>query len=288
MSLTKSYLGVSEFIGRNMGVSEVIGRTIELRQNWSEDELQRVFRSAYTQIFGREGLNISESFASAEALLRNGSINVRQFVQMLAKSESYKERFFYCNSQVRFIELNYQHLLGRAIYDQTEVAYHVDMYASQGYDAEIDSYLYSLEYDNAFGSATVPYYRGFQSINGMKQVGFNRLFQLYRGNGSSDNAQGGGKSSRLRSSVAMNLSNMIIPPGLFLRSLESLAFGHIASSPVRGDKRVYLVESVKGGLGTKVSVRRSRAVSTVPFDQLSAKYQEIHKSGGKIVSVKPV
>ena len=52
--------------------------------------------------------------------------------------------------------------------------------------------LKSSEYNNAFGDFIVPYYRGFQSIPGMKQVGFNRLFRLYRGNGSSDNAQGGG------------------------------------------------------------------------------------------------
>ena len=36
-----------------------------------------------------------------------------------------------------------------------------------------------------------------------------------------------------------------------------------------------------------VAVRRSRQVYSVPYDQLSSKFQEIHKRGGKIVSVTP-
>lgn len=273
-------------IESRLGIGEVIGEKVELRQNWSEDNLQQVFRAAYTHVFGREGLALSEAFTSAEALLRNGKINVRQFIEALAQSEYYKERFFYRNSQVRFIELNYKHLLGRAPYDQSEIACHVDLYASQGYAAEIASYFESPEYNNAFGDFIVPYYRGFQSIPGMKQVGFNRLFRLYRGNGSSDNAQGGGKSSRLRQQVAMNLSNVIVPPSSSFSSLESLT--GLGMAPARGDKRVFMVEAIQGGGKTPVTVRRSRAVYTVPFDQLSARYQEIHQRGGKIVSIRPV
>jgi phycoerythrocyanin-associated rod linker protein len=273
-------------IESRLGIGEVIGEKVELRQNWSEDDLQRVFRAAYTHVFGREGLALSEAFASAEALLRKGEINVRQFIESLAQSEYYKERFFYSNSQVRFIELNYKHLLGRAPYDQSEIAYHVDLYASQGYAAEIASYIDSPEYDNAFGRSIVPYHRGFQSIPGMKQVGFNRLFRLYRGNGSSDNAQGGGTSSRLRQQVALNLSNAIVPPSASFSALGSLT--GLGVAPVKGDNRVFTVEVIQGGGKTSVTVRRSRAVYTVPFDQLSARYQEIHQRGGKIVSIRPV
>jgi phycoerythrocyanin-associated rod linker protein len=270
-----------------LGISAATDKKVELRRNWSEDELQQVFRAAYEHVFGRERVYVGGGFSAAEAQLRNGSINVRQFIETLAKSEFYKTRFFYRNSQVRFIELNYKHLLGRAICDQAEVAYHVDLYALQGYDAEIESYLYSPEYDSAFGNDTVPYYRGFESIPGMKQVGFNRLFRLYRGNGSSDNAQGGGKSSRLQQKVAGNLPNIIVSTTSSLGWLESFGAG-VGASPARGDNRVYLIETIEGGLGTKVTVRRSRALYTVPFDQLSDRYQQIHKRGGKIVSIKPI
>ncbi|MBD2694563.1 phycobilisome linker polypeptide [Anabaena catenula] len=269
-----------------LGISAVVDQKLELRPNWSEDRLQQVFRAAYEHIFGRERVYVGGIFANQESMLRNGQISVRQFVQTLAKSEFYKERFFYNNSQIRFIELNYKHLLGRAPYDQSEIAYHTDIYASSGYDAEIDSYIDSQEYNNAFGDNTVPYFRGFKSIPGMKQVGFNRLFTLYRGNGNSDNA--GSKSPRLRQQLAMNLPNTIISPTTSIRFASALGVGQLNSSPARGDNRMYVIEVIAGGVGTKVAVRRSRQSYTVPFDQLSQKYQEIHKRGGKIISINPV
>ena len=278
---------MSRLTEERLGISGTVGNRVELRQNWVEDDLQLVFRAAYEHVFGRERVYVGGLFSSAESLLRNGKITVRQFIQILATSEFYKERFFYKNPQVRFIELNYKHLLGRAPYDQSEISYHVDLYASQGFDAEIESYLYSQEYDTAFGDNVVPYYRGFRSIPGMKTVGFNRLFSVYRGNGNSDNAQYGGKKSRLEMRVAMNLPNSIIAPSLSLSGVSASSGATLHSSAVRGDNRVYLVEAVVGGVGTKVAVRRSRQVYSVPYEQLSSKFQEIHKRGGKIVSVTP-
>lgn len=272
---------------QRLGISAVVDTKVELRPNYTEDQLQLVFKTAYEQVFGRERVYLGGIFTSSESLLRDGKITVRQFVQILAKSEFYKERFFYNNSQVRFIELNYKHLLGRAPYDQSEIAYHVDVYASQGYDAEIDSYIDSMEYTNAFGDSIVPYLRGFTSIPGMKQVGFNRLFTLYRGNGNSDNARGT-KRPRLEQSLAMNLANMIVPPGTSFKFVTPIGVGQLKASPSRGDQRLYVMEVIAGGVGTKVAVRRSRQLYTVPFDQLSQKYQQVHKQGGKILSIKPV
>lgn len=268
-----------------LGIRDIIEERVELRQNWTEDDLQLVFRTAYEQIFGRQGVYGSQKFTSPESLLRNGKINVQQFVELLAKSEFYKERFFYNNSQGRFIELNYKHLLGRAPYDQSEIAFHVDLYASRGYDAEIESYIYSQEYDNAFGTSVVPYYRGFKSIPGQKTVGYNRILSLYRGDGNSDNAQYGGKNARLRSKISMNLSNLISPPTGPATTISGAST--LVTSPARGDSRVFRIEVVAGTANTKVAVRRSKQVYTVPYEQLSATYQEIHKRGGKIVNISP-
>lgn len=77
-----------------LGVNDWVGKKVELRQNWTEDDLQLVFRAAYEQIFGRQGVYASAKFNSAESLLRNGKISVQQFVEILAKSEFYKECFF--------------------------------------------------------------------------------------------------------------------------------------------------------------------------------------------------
>ncbi len=278
-----SSLGVEE----RLGYSSVADKKVELRRNWSPDELRQLFRAAYDQVFGRQGVYASELFSSAEALLRNGNINVRQFIQILAQSELYKERFFYNNSQVRFIELNYKHLLGRAPYDQSEIAYHVDLYASKGYEAEIDSYIYSAEYANAFGNDVVPTYRGFQSLPGMKTVGFNRIFELFRGSGNSDNAQFGGKNSRLRQQVSMNMANSIKAPLSVAGKSSGSLGGTLTCAAIRGDTRVYKIEAIVGGVGTKVAVRQSKRVYTVSYDQLSTTYQEIHRRGGKIVKIEP-
>ncbi|MBE9209493.1 phycobilisome linker polypeptide [Nostoc sp. LEGE 06077] len=278
---------MSSSVAERLGIRDEIGVKVELRQNWSEDELQKVFRAAYQQIFGRQGLYASQKFTSAEALLRNGKISVRQFVETLAKSEFYKECFFYQNSQVRFIELNYKHLLGRAPYDQSEIAFHVDLYAARGYDADIQSYIYSPEYDNDFGNSIVPYHRGFQSIPGMKTVGFNRILELYRGCGNSDNAQMGRRNSRLRTKISLNLANGILPPTSAGTGFVSEAPALI-SSAAKGDSRMFVVEAIAGKIGSQSAVRRSRQTYTVPYERLSAIYQEIHKRGGKIVSISQV
>jgi hypothetical protein len=51
--------------------------------------------------------------------------------------------------------------LGRAPYDESEIAFHVDLYNAEGYEAEINSYIDSVEYQENFGESIVPYYRGF-------------------------------------------------------------------------------------------------------------------------------
>ncbi len=271
-------------VADRLGVRDLIDKKVELRQNWSQDDLRVVFRAAYEQIFGHQGVYASQKFTSAEALLRNGKISVQQFIEILAKSEFYKECFFYSNSQVRFIELSYKHLLGRAPYEQSEIAYHVDLYASRGYDADIESYIYGTEYENAFGTSVVPYYRGFQSIPGMMTVGYNRIFELYRGDGNSDNAQMGRKNSRLRSKISMNLANWISAPSSGGTRFTSTAPTLISAAP-KGDSRMFVIQAIAGGINSKASVRRSVQVYTVSYERLSATYQEIHKRGGKIVNI---
>lgn len=54
------------------------------------------------------------------------------------------------------VELNTKHLLGRGPTGQAEVSQHVQTLASAGWDADIDSYLDSDEYEQRFGDDTVP------------------------------------------------------------------------------------------------------------------------------------
>ena len=56
---------------------------VELRPNWTQDDLQVVIRSAYRQVLGNEHLMQSERLVGAESLLQRGSITVREFVRAI-------------------------------------------------------------------------------------------------------------------------------------------------------------------------------------------------------------
>ena len=185
---------------------------IELRSDASREEVEAVINAVYRHVLGNDYIMASERLVSAESLLRDGNLTVREFVRSVAKSELYKKKFFYNSFQTRFIELNYKHLLGRAPYDESEIVFHLDLYQNKGYDAEIDSYIDSVEYQNNFGDNIVPYYRGFETQPGQKTVGFNRMFRLYRGYANSDRAQIEGTKPRLARELATNKASSIVGP----------------------------------------------------------------------------
>ncbi len=255
---------------------------VELRPNYTRDDVQAVIRSAYRQILGNDYLMQSERLVTAESLLQEGNITVREFVRQLAKSELYKEKFFYNNSQIRFIELNYKHLLGRAPYDESEIAFHNDLYVNRGYDADIDSFIDSEEYLSAFGENIVPYYRDFLTTGvGQRTVGFNRLFRLYRGYANSDRSQYLRNNARLTREVALNTSRRIsLPTGVPERGNSS--------AKLAGKPRTYLVEvSNRSAVGNRPQTRRDRISYIVPYEQLSTRLQQINRAGGKVLNISP-
>jgi phycoerythrin-associated linker protein len=242
---------------------------LELRSNATEDELQTVIRAVYKQVLGNHHLMESDRLTSAESLLRNGDISVRQFVNIVAKSSLYRSLFFESSSCYRFIELNFKHLLGRSPQDQTEISEHTQTYNEQGYEAEIDSYIDSEEYIQNFGENIVPYPRGARTIVGVKNVGFNRMFALERGNATSDSK----KVAQLTKDVAANLPTKISQP--------------VSGSGLYSSKgKRFRVSVTKAGVGPVV--KRSQASYEVGYEQLSAKIKNIQKTGGKILSISEV
>lgn len=249
---------------------------VELRPNATEEDIEVVIRAAYRQVMGNDHLMSNERLTSAESLLRNGNINVRDFVRALALSEIYKEKFFYSNPQNRFIELNYKHLLGRAPYDRAEIAYHTDIYNQKGYEAEIDSYLDSQEYQENFGESIVPYYRDFATHRNQKTVGFSRIFQLYRGYATSDRSLGT-QTARLAREVSQNTAS----PVRIGSSKEAL-------SGVSGGNRghFYRVRVIQAPTaGRMARIRQSSQEYLIPYEQLSDKLQQINRRGGKVTSI---
>jgi phycocyanin-associated rod linker protein len=264
---------------------------IELRQNWTQEDGKFVVQAVYRQVLGNDYLMQAERLTGLESLLLNGQLTVRDFVRAVAKSELYKTKFLYPNFQTRVIELNFKHLLGRAPYDEAEVIEHLDRYQNEGFEADIDSYIDSVEYDTSFGDSIVPYYRGFATQTSQKTVGFTRMFQLYRGYANSDRAQLG-TSSRLATDLAQNgVSAVIAPTGstsgaAYVPSEKGVTpnrtFGR---SSIGSSDRLYRIEVSGTSLPRYPKIRRSNREFVVPYEQLSNTLQQINKLGGKVASI---
>jgi len=154
------------------------------------DAYHLVVTAAYRQIFGNVRPMESERLLSAESQLLNGDITVRDFVRCLALSSFYRTRYYDAVSPHRAVELNFKHLLGRPPQNEDEVATHIEMIASAGFEGEIRSYLDSDEYLHTFGEDTVPYPTSWNSPIGQPQSTFNRIAALEQSFAGSDTANG--------------------------------------------------------------------------------------------------
>lgn len=263
---------------------------LELRPNWTQDDAKTVINAVYRQVLGNDYIMQSERLTATESLLCNGSLTVRDFVRAVAKSELYKTKFLYDNFQTRVIELNLKHLLGRAVYDESEVIYHLDLYQTKGYEADIDDYIDSAEYEASFGDYIVPYYRGFSTQTQQKTVGFPRMFQLYRGYANSDRAQVAGKTSRLAKDLAQNGASAVVSPSGSASGWAYQASSQGVAPPkafrsANQDNRIYRVEISAMNLPRYPKVRRVSRAILVPYDKLTPTLQKINKMGGKVASV---
>ncbi len=266
-STTATQLGFEPFAGN---------APVELRIHRSESDLQAAIWAAYRQVFGNDHIMESERLRSAESLLRQGDLSVREFVRALAQSELYRNKFFYSTPQVRFIELNCKHLLGRAPVDEAEITYHVNLFSEHGYEAEINSYLDSNEYQDNFGDSIVPYYRGFATQRGQTNIGFNRMFQLYRGYANSDRAQGNNKSAALTQDLAANLPSPIRTPN----------FGKGLGGTTKGERgQLYRVRFTQAASNRTTQIRRSVSEYIVSYEQLNSTLQRLNQRGSRIVDI---
>ena len=257
-------LAMSATLGLDAFETEPLG----LRTNYTEDDLQVVIRGVYKQVLGNEHVMESQRLTSAESLLRNGDITVKEFVRLVAQSSLYRDLFFHSSSQYRFIELNFKHLLGRAPQDQSEISAHVKIYNEGGYKAEINSYLDSDEYTRNFGADVVPYPRSIRSQVGIKNEGFNRMFSLLRGSATSDRSN----SSNLISSIAANLATPIRP----------LTKGNSGSYDNISKRFVIEYTFYTGDVRLNCSSKRQRTTS---YAQMNGIVRSIHRTGGKIVKI---
>ena len=269
---------------------------VELLPGSSSEEKEIVIRAVYKQVLGNAYVMDSERLSVPESKLKNSEITVREFVRQVGKSDLYRSRFFESCPRYRAIELNFKHFLGRAPDGYDDMKFHSNILDGGSFEADIDSYIDSEEYDNAYGENIVPYYRGYKTQTGKKMVGFTHMFQLLRGASSSDlKGSLSGKSPALNKYVIQETPLAVVPPsgGSDGWSFQDTPLGARSRHGVGASSsgKVYRVEvtAYRSKVVNRVSrFRRSNQVFLVPFDQLSKEYQRIHQQGGVIASITPV
>ncbi len=269
---------------------------LELVSGCSTEEVESIIRAVYRQVLGNAYVMESERATVPESQLKRGELSVREFVRAVAKSNLYRSRFFDTCPRYRYTELNFKHFLGRTPDGLEEMRVHSTILDTQGFEADIDSYLDSDEYQNVYGENIVPYYRGYKTESGQNMVGFTHMFALLRGASSSDlKGSLAGKAPALNKYVIQDIPIPIIPPsGGSVGDGWSFQDTSLGASTRLGsleEGKVYRIEVTgyksPGRLNQISKFRRSNQVYFVPYERLSQEYQRIHKQGGVIASITP-
>ncbi|MGC1305978.1 MAG: phycobilisome linker polypeptide [Phormidesmis sp.] len=263
----------------------------------SADDREAIINAVYRQVLGNAYVMESERLPIAESQFKLGEYSVREFVRAVAKSDLYRTRFFESCPRYRYTELNFRHLLGRAPNNYDEMKFHSNVLDEGGFEADIDSYLDSDEYQNTFGEDLVPYIRGYKSEASESMVEFTHLFELVRG-ASSSSLKGSisGTEPRLNKFVINAIPTAVKAPS---GGSDGWAFSEPpTAAPTRvgasiGERgKVYRIEvtSIRANTVRKASsrFRRANQVYLVPYEKLSQEYQRIHQQGGVIASITAV
>ncbi|MGB7085806.1 MAG: phycobilisome linker polypeptide [Phormidesmis sp.] len=263
----------------------------------SAGDREDIINAVYRQVLGNAYVMESERLTVAESQFKLGEYSVREFVRAVAKSDLYRTRFFESCPRYRYTELNFRHLLGRAPNNYDEMKFHSNVLDAEGFEADIDTYLDSDEYQNTFGENFVPYIRGYKSEASESMVEFTHLFELVRGASSSSlKGSTSGKSPRLNKLVINALPTAVKAPS---GGSTGWAFSEPpTAAPTRvgasiGDRgKVYRIEvtSIRANTVRKAAskFRRANQVYLVPYEKLSQEYQRIHNQGGVIASITAV
>jgi hypothetical protein len=279
------------------------------KENWahaSDQDKSTIIRAVYQQVLGQQYLMENERLAGAESLFWNGHLNVRELVRTVAKSGLYRSRFFENCNPYRFIELNHKHLLGRAPQNKAEMLHHFTILQDEGYDAEIDSYIDSIEYQERFGQDVVPYIHGWDYSKGHEGRQFSWLMQLARGAGASVRGDAAGIQSRLGQALHQDRALRVVSPnasaGSFRARVGTGDFAGEIGGPRRSPSQGHRVDGLRGpsgnrdtgvvggrvvtirvsGLAQNAVVCSAEYVLRVPFTRMNEALRRVNSMGGKV------
>ena len=316
MSLVKApELGIERFAN---------GQNKEHWKHASDSEKSTIIRAVYQQVLGGQHVMKRDRLEGSESLFRNGYLNVREFVRLVAKSAQYRSRFFENCNPYRFIELNHKHLLGRAPHNKEEMLHHFTILQEQGYDAEIDSYIDSAEYNANFGNDVVPHLHGWSYSVGHEGRQFSYLMQLARGAAASVKGDRNGTKFKLGQALHQNRPIPVSGAGSAVRvsyahistdgpfsasvsSGSDLPSGDLPSArridgtPAYGFRSQELLVSAPSagaagdgsrvvtitatGIANNSFVRHGAYTTRVPFSRMNEALQRVIRQGGRVVSV---
>jgi phycobilisome rod-core linker protein len=125
----------------------------------SAADLDSLIMAAYRQIYNEQQMLSSNRQRSLESQLRAGQITVKDFIQGLVISDSFRRLTYDSNNNYRFVEICVQRVLGRNVYSDREKIAWSAVIMTKGVKGFIDELLNSEEYLSNFGDNTVPYQR---------------------------------------------------------------------------------------------------------------------------------
>jgi phycobilisome core-membrane linker protein len=156
-----SSLMISEPVAVTANIARESARIFRLNANMSQAEANLAIDALYIQIMDISTGEVPTQFRrqDLENQVRAGVISVREFVETLATSEAYINRFYTPYPNTKAIEFLFRHLLGRAPANQAEIADYNRVMAEQGFVAAVKLMVESVEYSRYFGLDVVPYHR---------------------------------------------------------------------------------------------------------------------------------
>ena len=149
--------------------------------------------------------------------------------------------------------------------------------ATDGYEAEINSYIDSSEYQDTFGENVVPYMRILTEM-GRSQLAFNRHLSLAEGYASSDAVSN-------TSSLVTSVATKSVPSGWRTTTVRVNRNSAVAGSPSAITKRFRIVVQAQPAGGRQ---RTPNANYLVSGKDMSSQLKYIHSRGGRIVSITEV
>ncbi|MFM7545202.1 MAG: phycobilisome rod-core linker polypeptide [Synechococcales cyanobacterium] len=126
-----------------------------------EADMNAVITALYQQVFVLFGNEIPPSFRrpELEEMFVKGHITVKDFVQQLASSHTYRQRFCTAFPGAKIVDLLFRHLLGRSVSSSLESEPYEVMLLEEGLAVVVNALVNSPEYGRYFGDDVVPYNR---------------------------------------------------------------------------------------------------------------------------------